>query len=157
LAFLEEIDAAMISHPHPDHMGESKYRTRLFFGDFKADRNQMPIYVPIPIICRGAHSSEPTRISKDMATTGVISFPEVYPINLFDPKGHEQGLVIHVAGQGLVMITGCGHPTLERLVDRAEAFTVEKWLEWSAVFIMEQPVLKTYSRTSNSLSLANPS
>ena len=56
-----------------------------------------------------------------MATTGVISYPEVWPLSLRDPKGYEQALVVHVAGQGLVLITGCGHPTLERLVIRAES------------------------------------
>jgi 7,8-dihydropterin-6-yl-methyl-4-(beta-D-ribofuranosyl)aminobenzene 5'-phosphate synthase len=122
----EGIDAVMISHPHPDHMGGVKawQNKTLSLGDFPADRNQMPIYVPVPMGSSAGtvvHSAEPTRISDDMATTGVTSFPEVFPVNLFDPKGHEQGLVIHVAGQGLVLITGCGHPTLERLVTRAEA------------------------------------
>jgi 7,8-dihydropterin-6-yl-methyl-4-(beta-D-ribofuranosyl)aminobenzene 5'-phosphate synthase len=122
----EEIDAVMISHPHPDHMGGVKawQSKTLSLGDFPADRNQMPIYVPVPMGSSAGitiHSAEPTRISNDTATTGVISFPEVFPVNLFDPRGHEQGLVIDVAGQGLVLITGCGHPTLERLVARAEA------------------------------------
>jgi 7,8-dihydropterin-6-yl-methyl-4-(beta-D-ribofuranosyl)aminobenzene 5'-phosphate synthase len=122
----EEIDAILISHPHPDHMGgvQAWQNKTLSLGDFPTDRSQMPIYVPVPMKSSAGtviHSEEPTLISNDMATTGVISFPEVFPVNLFDPKGHEQGLVIHVAGQGLVLITGCGHPTLERLVDRAEA------------------------------------
>jgi 7,8-dihydropterin-6-yl-methyl-4-(beta-D-ribofuranosyl)aminobenzene 5'-phosphate synthase len=29
-------------------------------------------------------------------------------------------VIIEVAGKGLVLITGCGHPTLEKLVSRAE-------------------------------------
>jgi 7,8-dihydropterin-6-yl-methyl-4-(beta-D-ribofuranosyl)aminobenzene 5'-phosphate synthase len=122
----EEIDAVMISHPHPDHMGGVKawQNKTLSLSEFPADRSQMPIYVPIPMGSSGGtvvHSAEPMLISKDMATTGVLSFPEVFPVNLFDPKGHEQGLVINVADKGLVMVTGCGHPTLERLVARAEA------------------------------------
>jgi 7,8-dihydropterin-6-yl-methyl-4-(beta-D-ribofuranosyl)aminobenzene 5'-phosphate synthase len=122
----EEIDAIVISHPHPDHMGGVKawQDKTLSLGEFPADRNQMPVYVPVPMGSSAGsvvYSVEPTLIGKDMATSGVISFPEVFPINLFDPKGHEQGLVINVAGEGLVLITGCGHPTLERLVARAEA------------------------------------
>ena len=31
-------------------------------------------------------------------------------------------MVVHVAGQGLVLITGCGHPTLERLVIRLNLY-----------------------------------
>ena len=28
---------------------------------------------------------------------------------------------MNIAGQGLVVITGCGHPTIEKLISRAEA------------------------------------
>jgi 7,8-dihydropterin-6-yl-methyl-4-(beta-D-ribofuranosyl)aminobenzene 5'-phosphate synthase len=85
--------------------------------------SETPIYVPVPLAFSGAdliHAAAPTSISEDIATTGAISYAEVFPISLFHSKGHEHGLVIHVAGQGLVMITGCGHPTMERLVERAE-------------------------------------
>lgn len=121
----EEIDAIVISHPHPDHIGGVKawQQNTLSFGDFTGDISQMPIYVPASISYSNATliaSSEPTLVSTDIATTGVISYAEVFPISLFHAKGQEQGLVIHVAGQGLVMITGCGHPTMEKLVARAE-------------------------------------
>lgn len=122
----EEIDAILISHPHPDHMGgvQAWQNKTISFGDFAGDLSKMPIYIPIPMMYTGAtliHSSEPTLISTDIGTTGVISYPEVYPLSLFSPKGYEQGLVINVAGEGLVMITGCGHPSMEKLVSRAEA------------------------------------
>ena len=32
----------------------------------------------------------------------------------------EQSLAIHVEGKGIVLIIGCGHPTLQRIVERAE-------------------------------------
>ncbi len=54
-------------------------------------------------------------------TTGVLSYPELFPLSLLDPVGHEQGLIVNVAGQGPVLITGCGHPTLEKMVARTEA------------------------------------
>ena len=121
----EEIDAIVISHPHPDHVGgvEAWQNKTISFGDFTGDLSRMPIYVPAALTYSGAtliESAEPTLVSKDIATTGVISYPEVFPISLFSAKGYEQGLVIHVAGQGLVMITGCGHPAMEKLVERAE-------------------------------------
>lgn len=127
----EEIDAVVISHPHPDHVGGIKawQGQTLLFGDFTGDLSQMPVYVPTALTYPGARliqSLEPTLISKDITTIGVISYPEVFPISLFTPKGYEQGLVIHVAGQGLVMITGCGHPTMEKLVARAEALFGEQ-------------------------------
>jgi 7,8-dihydropterin-6-yl-methyl-4-(beta-D-ribofuranosyl)aminobenzene 5'-phosphate synthase len=125
----EEIDAVVISHP--DHVGGLKawQENTLSFGDFKGDLSQMPIYVPPSLTYPGGtliRTSEPTLVSQDIATTGVISYAEVSPISLFSPKGYEQGLVINVAGQGLVMITGCGHPSMEKLVARAEALYAEQ-------------------------------
>jgi len=32
----------------------------------------------------------------------------------------EQSLAVNVAGKGIVLIVGCGHPTIQRIVDRAE-------------------------------------
>jgi 7,8-dihydropterin-6-yl-methyl-4-(beta-D-ribofuranosyl)aminobenzene 5'-phosphate synthase len=127
----EEIDAVVISHPHPDHVGGVKawQNKTISFGDFTGDLSGTPVFVPTHLTYSGAtliQSVEPTLISRDIATTGVISYPEVFPISLFNAKGYEQALVIHVAGEGLVMITGCGHPTMEKLVTRAEALFGEQ-------------------------------
>jgi 7,8-dihydropterin-6-yl-methyl-4-(beta-D-ribofuranosyl)aminobenzene 5'-phosphate synthase len=121
----EELDAIVISHPHPDHVGGVKawQNKTISLGDFTGDMTGIAIYVPASITYSDGtltQSLEPTLVSKDIATTGVITYPEVFPISLFTPKGYEQALVIHVARQGLVMITGCGHPTLERLVSSTE-------------------------------------
>ena len=121
----EDVEAIVISHPHPDHVGGVKawQNKTISLGDFTGDMTGIAIYVPASITYSDGtltQSLEPTLVSKDIATTGVITYPEVFPISLFTPKGYEQALVIHVARQGLVMITGCGHPTLERLVSRTE-------------------------------------
>lgn len=122
----EEIDSIVISHPHPDHLGgvEAWQNQTISLGDSTAQLSEVPVYAPIPMTIPGVnviHSGGPTQISPAVATTGAIAFPEVFPMFLFNPKGSEQGLVVDVAGEGLVLITGCGHPTLEKLVARAEA------------------------------------
>ncbi len=122
----DEIDRIVISHPHPDHIGGVKawWNHTISIGalDLPDDLGDRLIFVPTPVKFKDAiHATVPTLPSPDVATTGVISYPEVWPISLRNPKGYEQALVVHVAGQGLVLITGCGHPTLERLVIRAES------------------------------------
>jgi 7,8-dihydropterin-6-yl-methyl-4-(beta-D-ribofuranosyl)aminobenzene 5'-phosphate synthase len=118
-----EIDRVVITHPHPDHIGGiAAWRQHtVSFGKLPTSMGDRLVFVPAKMAYQGAiHATIPTLPSPDVATTGVISYPEVYPLSLFEPKGNEQALVIHVANEGLVVITGCGHPTMERLVERAE-------------------------------------
>jgi 7,8-dihydropterin-6-yl-methyl-4-(beta-D-ribofuranosyl)aminobenzene 5'-phosphate synthase len=120
----DEIDRIVISHPHPDHVGgvDAWKENTVSMGDFEIpdDLGERLIFVPAPVKFKGAiHATIPTLPAPDVATTGVISYPEVFPLSLFNPKGTEQALVVNVNGEGLVLISGCGHPTLERLVERA--------------------------------------
>lgn len=120
----EEIDRIVITHPHPDHLGgvDAWRKRTVSFGNIPGGIGDRLIFVPSKTTYKNAiHATIPTLPSPDVATTGVISYLEVWPISLFTPKGGEQALVIHVAEEGLVLITGCGHPTLERLVERAES------------------------------------
>ena len=56
-----------------------------------------------------------------VATTGTILFPEVMPMLFIRDPNVEQSLVLNVAGKGLVVIAGCGHPTLQKMLPRAAA------------------------------------
>lgn len=122
----EEIDAIVISHPHPDHVGgvTAWNAKTVSLGLTSSDFAGIPIYVP-SVAWQSNNSSAvnsrgPVQLSPDSATIGVISYPEVFPLSLYEPKGIEQALVVNVAGEGLVLITGCGHPGLERLFGRVE-------------------------------------
>lgn len=120
----DEVDRVVISHPHPDHVGGmTAWRQRtLSFGELPGGLGERLVFVPHVTTYRGAvHATIPTLPAPDVATTGVIAYLETWPMSLFAAKGGEQALVVHVAGRGLVLITGCGHPGLERLVARAES------------------------------------
>ncbi len=122
----DDIDAVVLSHPHPDHMGSQPawLNNTLFLGDAASGLSGKTIYAPTEINVPGASvvpAGEPLVLGPGLGTTGVLSFPDVFPLSLLEPRGVEQGLVVNVASKGLVLITGCGHPTLERLVERAEA------------------------------------
>lgn len=118
-----EIDRIVISHPHPDHLGgvAAWRQNTVAFGQLPGGMGERLVFVPSDMAFEGAvHITIPTLPGPDVATTGVISYAEVFPLSLFEPKGGEQALVVRVADEGLVLITGCGHPTMERLVERAE-------------------------------------
>lgn len=120
-----EIDRIVISHLHPDHIGGlTAWRNQLIsFGELPSGMGDRLVFVPAKVKNKDmVHATIPTLPGPDVATTGVISYPEVWPLLLRDPMGYEQALVVHVAGKGLVLITGCGHPSLEKLVERAESY-----------------------------------
>ncbi len=118
-----EVDALVISHPHPDHIGgvEAWKNNTVSLGDLPRGIGDRLLFIPAKMNYKGAiHATIPTLPGQDVATTGVISYQESFPLSVFNPKGNEQALVINIKGQGLVVITGCGHPGLGKLVERAE-------------------------------------
>jgi len=121
----DEVTRIVISHLHPDHVGgkQAWQGHTIAIGNMKLpdDLDGRLVFVPAPVTFKNAiHATIPTLPAPDIATTGVISYLEKFPLSLFPSKGEEQALVVHVEGKGLVLITGCGHPGMKKLVERAE-------------------------------------
>lgn len=120
------INAVVISHKHPDHVGGLRWWQAGAFslGNQQVDLAGKAIYVPeamsypraTPII-----ADRPLRLARGVATMGRLPFREVAPLNLLRAVGWEQTLAVHVADHGIVLISGCGHPGLRAIVARAEA------------------------------------
>jgi 7,8-dihydropterin-6-yl-methyl-4-(beta-D-ribofuranosyl)aminobenzene 5'-phosphate synthase len=124
---LDEIDMIVISHRHPDHVGGQNWWTEKTFsldGTTQTLLGEMPVYIPEEMSYPGSSltlSKMPVRLSEGVATTGLITYAQPFPIWLATPKGDEQALAVNVSGQGIVLITGCGHMGLKSLLARAEA------------------------------------
>lgn len=122
----DEIDRLVISHNHPDHVGGLAEWTRgtIAAGTQREFLTGKKAYLPVELICPGLEgevSTEPKVIAPGVATLGRQPFVQPFPLYLWDPLGWEQSLVINVEGKGLVIVTGCGHPSIERIIERAEA------------------------------------
>lgn len=115
-----ELDMIVISHAHVDHLGgmAPAQEGRFAPSAEPVDLGGIPAYTPQPLQNPSAETivvKRPQRLAPGVATLGPI------PRQLFflgwTP---EQSLAVHVAGKGIVLIIGCGHPTLQRIIDRAE-------------------------------------
>ena len=117
---LDDFDTIFISHNHPDHVGGTKYMRRKSFSltSHQIELKGKKVYTPVPMsypnlkpIC----IEKPTQIAKGIASIGTI------PNQLFFLGWTmEQSLACHVEGKGIVLLVGCGHQTLPRIIQRAE-------------------------------------
>ena len=125
-----EIDTMFLTHLHPDHLGGQSawWENTITLGAPPVDLSGKRVYVPLPLNGVGPGmvvASQPLKVADGVATIGAIAFPELFPFSLRSPLNAEQSLAVHVAGKGIVLIMGCGHPTVERIVARAQAAFAE--------------------------------
>jgi 7,8-dihydropterin-6-yl-methyl-4-(beta-D-ribofuranosyl)aminobenzene 5'-phosphate synthase len=117
---VEQIDIVVISHLHLDHVGGMQYQGKRTFGlsgkavNLTGKRAFLPTTMTHPSAAVEVVDG-PQQIAPGIASLGPI------PRQLFFFGWTlEQSLAIHVEGKGLVLVVGCGHPTLQRIVERAE-------------------------------------
>lgn len=118
-----DLDALFISHLHLDHVGGVDQMNRAYFSlsAEPIDLSGIPAYVPTTMThptARVEVVTGPRKLARGIASTGPIT----RAIWLMGAIA-EQALLVNVEGKGIVMIVGCGHPTVARLVARAEAVT----------------------------------
>lgn len=100
-----KIDLIVISHAHGDHTGG--------LAHVLAENEHAEVYVPVSV--RGSvpgrtltRVSEPARLCEKAYSTGELS-------------GMEQSLALETDG-GIVVVTGCSHPGVGRILTAAAAF-----------------------------------
>ena len=116
---LSSFDSIFISHLHFDHVGGTAFaRERTFsLGLQPVDLSAKEIYVPVAMQYPGAQprvTAQPTVLAPGVATIGTIER------RLFMGPIEEQALAIHVHGHGVVLIVGCGHQTVPKIIERSQ-------------------------------------
>ncbi|MBN1905134.1 MAG: MBL fold metallo-hydrolase [Deltaproteobacteria bacterium] len=121
---IPDIDMIFISHIHPDHVGgmsEAK-KSEFSISQGSVEIGAVPVFSPEPLKPSKWNPgpvvevvTEPKIITFGIATLGPI------PRFLFlAGRTDEQVLAINLKGKGIVLIVGCGHPTIERIIERTK-------------------------------------
>lgn len=86
------------------------------------DLSGKKVFTPLPMTYPSItpiHTPDPTVIAEGVASIGTI------PRKLYFGRIDEQALAINVKGKGLVLIIGCGHQKLARIIERTETLFEE--------------------------------
>ncbi len=110
---MEDVDALAISHLHADHMGGLKAQRsrRVTLPEPFGPAGGRPCYLPDTAGAEGFDvriADEPVILEGGIASTGPLA-RSLYFFGLTQ----EQALVALVKDKGLLVLTGCGHPTIE--------------------------------------------
>lgn len=121
----DEIEALTISHLHGDHMGGmSAQRARqVVVPDELIPANPKPCFLPDEAVAKGFN----TKVVKDpqMIGAGIASIGPLARSLFIFGYTQEQALLARIKGKGLVLFTGCGHPTIEVILKMVRRLTDE--------------------------------
>ncbi|MFX1418588.1 MAG: MBL fold metallo-hydrolase [Promethearchaeota archaeon] len=118
---IKDFKYVVISHLHGDHVGGDKWVSNKTFSlsGSQVDLSHVDAFTPVPMIHPTAkihHVTEPRIIANGIASIGSIRNPM-----FFFGETIEQALAINVKGKGIVVIVGCGHQGIHKIIDRVEA------------------------------------
>lgn len=112
-----DIDAVAISHLHNDHMGGLKAFRSMELGYPASLRSSQPIPCFLPAEANAPGFEMAVVRDPQMLAAGIASTGPLARRLFFLGRVEEQALLVHLRDRGLVVFTGCGHPTLPTILD----------------------------------------
>ncbi|MCP4690891.1 MAG: MBL fold metallo-hydrolase, partial [Desulfobacterales bacterium] len=121
----DRVDSLVISHLHPDHMGglKASRAKRVIVPEELGAPAGLPCFLPDMAEADGfkcERVEEPRLLTAGIATTGPLARGL-----FFFGLTEEQALVARLKNKGLVIFTGCGHPTIEVILEMVRRLSNE--------------------------------
>jgi 7,8-dihydropterin-6-yl-methyl-4-(beta-D-ribofuranosyl)aminobenzene 5'-phosphate synthase len=122
---MDQVDSLCISHLHPDHMGglkASSAKSVTVPEELGIPKGQ-PCFLPDEARAEGFTCElidGPRLLTGGIATTGPLA-RSLFFFGLTE----EQALIARLKGKGLVVFTGCGHPTIELILQMVKRLSKE--------------------------------
>ncbi len=122
----QSLNAIMLSHKHPDHVGgyNAFFKNTFSFTREPVDFSTKAIFLPRALNIPGGNpivAEDPQIIAPGVGTSGTFIFQELFPFSILSGWQAEHALVINLENRGLVIITSCGHPGLEQITEQVES------------------------------------
>jgi len=117
---LGDLSAVIISHLHADHVGgvQAVRRRTFTFAKEALEPRGVPAHVPTQM--RHPRADVVPTTSPRVVAPGMAVLPPLPRMLFWLGFVSEQALVVNVRGFGLVLISGCGHPQMERMLGITE-------------------------------------
>jgi 7,8-dihydropterin-6-yl-methyl-4-(beta-D-ribofuranosyl)aminobenzene 5'-phosphate synthase len=119
------IDMIFFSHIHPDHVGGMKDQKGKTFSlsQGPVPLPKIPVYAPAEISASSWNPEPETKVLKEpvLLKEGIANIGLIPRFLFLMGYTLENSLAINVKGKGIVLIVGCGHQTIERIIERTRA------------------------------------
>ncbi len=117
---VKDVQYIVISHLHSDHVGGLRHQVRRTFdlSSQPLDLGGTPAFVPTSM----THSTAKIKVvdRPQVIAPGIAMLGPIPRQLFFLGRTLEQSLAINVQDKGIVLIIGCGHPTIQRIVEQAQ-------------------------------------
>ncbi len=109
---MQDVDAVAISHLHLDHMGggRAQRRKQVLISHELRPVGELKCFVPDT--CTSPFFSVERLDGPALLPAGLASTGPLAAMLFFFGYTREQSLIANIKGKGLVLVVGCGHPTL---------------------------------------------